>query len=122
MFKKILLPGLFWGAFLFLNSCAEQVVQDPNKHEDGSYKTSLITGRFEGFPNYKDWVVYISGYNYKSVVYKVEPDGAFHIKAVNVPTGQYKFHFGPMRSQNLGSMKIRIDSLRTHLGIIQAGQ
>lgn len=121
MFKDFMLPGFLWGALLLFTSCAEQTVQDPNRHEDGSYRTSLITGRFEGFPDYKDWVVYLTGFNYKSVVYKVEDDGAFHIKAVNIPPGRYNLFFGQMKSKRLGSMKIRVESLRTHLGIIKAG-
>ena len=122
MLKNIMLPGILWGAFFLFTSCAEQAVQDPNKHEDGTYKTSLITGRFEGFPDYKEWVVYLTGFNYKSVVYKVEADGDFHIKAVNIPPGQYRLFFGQMRAKNMGQMKIRVDSLRTHLGVIKAGQ
>jgi len=122
MFKNLMLPGILWGVFLLFTSCAEGPVQDPHKHDDGSFKTSLVTGRFEGFPDYKDWVVYLTGFNYRSVVYKVERDGDFHITAVNIPPGQYRLFFGRMRSKNMGQMKIRIDSLRTHLGIIQAGQ
>lgn len=117
---------LFWvpllGAFFLFTSCAEQTVQDPNQHDDGSYKTTLVTGRFEGFPDYKDWVVFLTGFNYKSVVYKVEADGAFHVKAVNIPVGYYRLNFGKMKSKNMGSTRIRIESHRTHLGIIQAGQ
>lgn len=110
-----------WGALFLFSSCAEQPLQDPNKHEDGAYRTTLITGRFEGFSDYKDWVVYVTGFNYKSVVFRVERDGDFAIKAVNIPAGYYRLVFGKMKSKNMGSTKIRIDSLRTHLGIIQAG-
>jgi hypothetical protein len=117
-----LLRASLWGALLFFSSCAEQPVQDPNKHEDGSYKTSIITGRFDGFPDYKNWIVYITGFNYKSVVSRVDPSGSFHIRAVNIPVGYYRLVFGKMKSKDLGSTKIRVESLRTHLGIIQAGQ
>ncbi|MES2528005.1 MAG: hypothetical protein V4598_13005 [Bdellovibrionota bacterium] len=116
-----LLPGFVLGVFFLLLSCAEAPVSDPNRHDDGVYKTTLVTGRFEGFDDYKDWVVYLKGYNYKSVVYKVEASGAFHINAVNIPPGEYRLFFGKMRKDALGSMKFRIESLRTHLGIIQAG-
>ncbi len=110
-----------WGALLLFSSCAEAPLQDPDKHEDGSYKTSIITGRFEGFPDYKDWVVYLTGFNYKSVVSQVDHSGSFYIKAVNIPVGYYRLVFGKMKSKNLGSTRIRVESLRTHLGIIQAG-
>lgn len=123
MMKQFLLPGILWGAFLLISSCAKTPVEDPEKHhEEDSWRTTLITGRFEGFPDYKDWVVYITGFNYKSVVYKVEADGAFHVKATNVPKGQYRLIFGKMRSRNQGSMKFWIDSTRTHLGVIKAGE
>ena len=122
MMKKNLLPGILWGAFL-LTSCAQGPVEDPEKHhEEGSYRTTLVTGRFEGFDDYKDWVVYLTGFNYKSVTYKVEADGAFHIKATNIPKGSYRLVFGKMRSKNQGSMKVWVESSRTHLGIIKAGQ
>jgi hypothetical protein len=111
----------FWGALLLFSSCAKGPVQDPDKHEDGTYKTSVITGRFEGFSDYKDWVVYITGFNYKSVVSQVDQSGSFYIKAVNIPIGYYRLVFGKMKTKNLGSTRIRIESLRTHLGIIQAG-
>ncbi len=117
-----LLPGFVLGVFFLFLSCSEAPVSDPNRHDDGVYKTTLVTGRFEGFDDYKDWVVYLKGYNYKSVVYKVEGSGAFHINAVNVPPGEYRLFFGKQKKDALGSMKFRIDSLRTHLGIIQAGQ
>lgn len=117
------LPGILWGALLILSSCAETPVEDPNKHpQEGSYRTTLVTGRFEGFDSYQDWVVFLTGFNYRSVTYRVEPDGAFHINAVNIPAGRYILHFGKVREKSLGSMKIRIDSHRTHLGVIQAGQ
>lgn len=122
MMKKFLLPGVLWGAFLLLTSCATPV-EDPDKHpEEGSYRTTLVTGRFEGFPDYKDWVVYMTGFNYKSVTYRVERDGAFHIKATNVPKGRYTLVFGKTRSKNQGSMKFWVESTRTHLGVIKAGE
>ncbi len=110
-----------WGVFFLFSSCAEGPVQDPDKHDDGTYKTSIITGRFEGFPDYRNWIVYLTGFNYKSVVSRVDRDGSFHIKAVNIPVGYYRLVFGKMNTKNLGSTKIRVESLRTHLGIIQAG-
>ncbi len=117
-----LLPGFLLGVFFLLFSCAEAPVSDPNRHDDGAFKTTLITGRFEGFEDYKEWVVYLKGFNYKSVVYKVESSGAFHITAVNIPAGEYRLYFGKMKTKALGSMKVRVESLRTHLGIIRAGE
>lgn len=119
--NKFFWPSIIWGVLFLFSSCAKQSVQDPDKHEDGTYKTSLITGKFEGFPDYQGWVVYLTGFNYKSVVYKVERDGDFHVKAVNIPVGYYRLYFGKIKSKDMGSTRIRIDSLRTHLGIIQAG-
>lgn len=110
------------GVFFLFFSCAEAPVSDPHRHDDGSYKTTLVTGRFEGFESYKDWVVYLTGFNYKSVVYKVEPSGSFHINAVNILSGHYRLNFGVMNSKTPGSLKMRIDGLRTHLGVIKAGQ
>lgn len=122
MLKKFLLPGLLWGAFLLISSCAQETVLDPNKHDDGAFKTTLVTGRFEGFPDYKDWVVYLTGFNYRSVAYKVETDGAFHIKAVNIQPGHYQLHFGKKNQRHLGYMKVRIEASRTHLGVIRSDQ
>ena len=122
MFIQKVLPGIILGVFFFLSSCAEAPVSDPNRHDDGSFRTTLITGRFEGFDSYKDWVVYLQGFNYKSVVYKVEPSGAFHITAINIPPGQYRLYFGKMKSKALGSLKVKVEALRTHLGVIQRGQ
>ncbi len=120
MLKSFFLPGLLWGAFFFLSSCSQEPLQDPHKHEDGAYKTTLVTGRFEGFPDYEEWVVYLTGFNYRSVAYKVEMDGAFHIKAVNIQPGLYLLHFGKKNQRNLGSMKVRVEAIRTHLGIIRS--
>lgn len=123
MKKNFLLPGILWGAFFLLASCADTPVEDPEIHpQEGSYRTTLVTGRFEGFPDYKGWVVYLTGFNYKSVVYSVSPDGEFNIKATNIPKGQYRLIFGKTRSKNLGSMKLWVDSTRNHLGVIKAGQ
>lgn len=123
MTKNLLLPGILWGAFLILTSCAQTVVEDPEKHpEEGSFRTVLVTGRFEGFPDYKGWAVYMTGFNYRSVTYKVERDGAFHIKATNVPKAQYRLIFGKERAKNQGSMKFWVDSPRTHLGVIKGGE
>jgi hypothetical protein len=82
----------------------------------------MITGRFEGFNSYQDWVVYLQGFNYRSVVYRVDPSGAFQLTAVNIPPGQYLLFFGKMKTKALGTLKIKVESLRTHLGIIPAGQ
>lgn len=121
MIKKLRSSGFIWGTLLFLSACTQAPVsEDPDKHSDGTFKTTLVTGRFSGYPDYKDWVVFLSGFNYRSVIYRVEVDGDFHIKAVNIPPGSYRLFFGK-RSKNMGSMKIRIDSLRTHLGTIGKG-
>lgn len=107
---------------LLLGGCAQAPEEDPTKHhQEGSYRTTLVTGRFEGFDSYRDWVVYLTGFNYRSVTYRVEADGAFHINAVNVPAGEYRLYFGKARSKSLGSMRIRIEGLRTHLGVIRSG-
>jgi hypothetical protein len=52
----------------------------------------------------------------------VDPSGAFQITAVNIPPGQYLLFFGKMKTKALGTLKIKVESLRTHLGIIPAGQ
>jgi hypothetical protein len=122
MFNLNPLPVLTLGVFFLFFSCAEAPVSDPSRHDDDSFKTTMITGRFEGFNSYKDWVVYLQGFNYKSVIYRVEPSGAFQLTAVNIPPGQYLLFFGKMKTKALGSLKIKVESLRTHLGIIQAGQ
>jgi hypothetical protein len=122
MYFQRLLPGILWGALLLFSACAQESIQDPHRHDDGSFKTTIVTGRFEGFDSYKNWIVYLSGPHYKSGTSKVGADGAFQIRAVNIHSGDYRLYFGKSGNKYLGSMRVKVDSQRTHLGVIQAGQ
>ena len=119
MFFKQLLPGILWGALFLISSCAQNTVRPV---QDDGIRTTIVTGRFQGFDSYKNWIVYLSGRNYRSKTTKVGGDGSFEINAVNIRPGDYRLYFGKSGDKYLGSMRVKVDSQRTHLGVIQAGQ